>query len=353
VDPVTRATGRAPAVFQFFVAWDRPIDWTMARTRDARARLMLHLSTYTGPGTPEIITPREIGRGHGDDFIVALGRQVVCDYDNKPVYLRLMSEMNGHWNPYAYYNADGSHRDRAHRPYWYRQAFRRVALILRGGDIDVLNRRLERLALPALRTLPGREDCDDGVADVDAQQPGSRQAQQPVPSLPRANVTMQWVPQTMGSPNIRTNMPARFYPGDRYVDWVGTDFYSKYPTFHFLERFYRRWAGVHCKPFGFGEWGMWGADDPRFVRRFIGWVRSHRRVRMIAYNQGNKTHGPFRLSRYPRASRALRKVLKSRTFTGRVPEYPRVSTPRPTQVAMASRRVVAVVGDDREFRAEA
>jgi hypothetical protein len=308
VDPVVRATGRTPATFQFFVAWDRSIDWTLARTRDARARLMLHLSTYKGPGTPEMITPREIARGRGDDFILALSHQIVHDYDNKPVYLRLMGEMNGHWNPYAYYNADGSHRDRAHRPRWYRQAFRRVALILRGGDIRLLDRRLRRLRLPALRDAADR---DGG---------------QPLRKLPRANVAMLWAPESMGSPNIPANMPGRFYPGDGYVDWVGTDFYSRYPTFGFLEPFYRTWAVGHRKPFAFAEWAMWGADDPSFVRRFLGWVRSHRLVRMISYNQGNEKSAPFRLSRFPLAAGALREMLKSRRFVDRVPEY-RASAP--------------------------
>jgi hypothetical protein len=312
VSPVVGATGRAPAAFQFFVAWDRSIDWTLARTRHARARLMLHLSTYRGPGTSEMITPRQIALGHGDDFILSLGRQIVFDYDNKPVYLRLMAEMNGHWNPYAYYNANGSPRDRAHSPLWYRQAFRRVTLILRGGHVRTLNHRLRRLKLPAVRHLPTL-------------------GQRPVRRIPHANVAMLWVPQTMGSPNIPSNMPGRFYPGDRYVDWVGTDFYSKYPMFSFLEPFYRRWAAGHHKPFVFGEWAMWGADDPRFVQRFIGWVRSHPRVRMISYNQGSEPSSPFRLSRFPRASHALRKLLKPSTFTGRVPEYPRGSA-RPAAV---------------------
>jgi hypothetical protein len=317
VSPVVGATGRAPAAFQFFVAWDRSIDWTLARTRDARARLMLHLSTYRGPGTSEMITPRQIALGHGDRFILSLGRQIVFDYDNKPVYLRLMAEMNGHWNPYAYYNANGRPRDGAHRPLWYRQAFRRVTLILRGGHVRTLDRRLRRLGLPAVRHLPTL-------------------GQRPVRTIRHANVAMQWVPQTMGSPNIATNMPGRFYPGDRYVDWVGTDFYSKYPTFAFLGPFYQRWAVEHHKPFVFGEWAMCGADDPGFVERFIGWVRSHPRVRMISYNQGNEPSSPFRLSRFPRASHALRKLLESPTFTGRVPEYPR--GPARSAAAHRSRR---------------
>jgi hypothetical protein len=320
VEPVVRATGRAPATFQFFVAWDRPIDWTLARARDARARLMLHLSTYKGPGTPEMITPRGIAQGRGDEFIHSLARQIVVDNENKPVYLRLMAEMNGHWNPYAYYNADGSRRDGAHHPRWYRQAFRRVALILRGGEVELLNRRLRRLGLPAARAVP----VSDG-------------AQQPVPSLPSANVAMLWVPETEGSPPIASNMPGRFYPGDRYVDWVGTDFYSKYPEFKFLEPFYRTWAVGHRKPFVFAEWAMWGADDPGFVRQFIGWVRSHPLVRMISYNQGNETNGPLRLSRYPRASGELRDMLKSKEFTGRVPEY----APARRRAGTASRNTAA------------
>jgi hypothetical protein len=32
-------------------------------------------------------------------------------------------------------------------------------------------------------------------------------------------------PETEGSPNTQADSPAAHYPGNAYVDWVGTDFY--------------------------------------------------------------------------------------------------------------------------------
>jgi hypothetical protein len=107
-------------------------------------------------------------------------------------------------------------------------------------------------------------------------------------------------------------MPRAYWPGGAYVDWVGTDFYGRFPNFHWLEDFYRDFGG---KPFAFGEWALWGADDPGFVQRLFSWIGSHPRVRMVLYNQGKLTDGPFRLNRYPRSKAALRKALSHRRFS--------------------------------------
>ena len=48
---------------------------------------------------------------------------------------------------------------------------------------------------------------------------------------------------------------------------MGTDFYSKFPNFTGLDRFYRDFAR-EGRPFAFGEWAMWGRDDAGFVNRF-------------------------------------------------------------------------------------
>src|SRR3712207_8648596 len=64
--------------------------------------------------------------------------------------------------------------------------------------------------------------------------------------------------QTEGSPNIRANAPRAYWPGGRYVDWVGTDFYSRFPNWRGLERFFSAFPG---KPFVFGEYAVWGRDD--------------------------------------------------------------------------------------------
>jgi hypothetical protein len=138
--------------------------------------------------------------------------------------------------------------------------------------------------------------------------------------LPRASVAFLWVPQVAGAPDIRANSPRAYWPGAKYVDWVGTDFYSKFPNFAGLERFYRQFPG---KPFSFAEWAVWGGDNPGFVHRIFSWARSHRRVRMMLYNQGVKTAGPFRLAHYPRSRTALAAELRSGRFAQFTPEYRR------------------------------
>ena len=55
------------------------------------------------------------------------------------------------------------------------------------------------------------------------------------------------------------NRPSYFYPGDDYVDWVGTDFYSDNQDWKALNGLYNRYAG---KPFALPEWGVSSGDDP-------------------------------------------------------------------------------------------
>ena len=291
-DGYERAAGKRPAVFQFFVAWGDRFRYAYRRAGDAGAGLMVHMSTYNGPGTEERTTPKAIALGREDAYLSALGR----DFKRyrRPVYLRLFSEMNNAANPYSAYSANGRPRGPAHTHYWFRQAWRRVDLVVKGGSVKALNRRLRRLGMPRLRGLARRTR-----------------------RLARPRVALQWVPMTASSPNISGNRPSAYWPGSRYVDWVGTDFYSRYPNFAGLSRFYgtKLYAG---KPFVFGEWAMWGRDDAAFMRRFFAWVAAHSRVKMLAYNQGNAPTSAFRLYRYPRAARVMRRALRAPRYTSRV-----------------------------------
>jgi hypothetical protein len=40
------------------------------------------------------------------------------------------------------------------------------------------------------------------------------------------------------------------------------------------------------KPFAFPEFGLWGLDDPQFIRDMAKWVRQHRRVEFVSYFSG-------------------------------------------------------------------
>jgi hypothetical protein len=285
-----RETGRHPAVFQFFSAWGGSLEYMFRGAENARSRLMIHISTLRNGR--EVITPKGIADGRGDGYLVHLNARIAAS--GQPVYIRLMAEMDGHWNPYSAFDSNGRSRGPAHSTRQFRRAWRRTVIVLRGGPVAELNARLRAL----------------GLAPVDTTRA----------ELPRASVAFLWVPQVAGAPDIRANSPRAYWPGAKYVDWVGTDFYSKFPNFAGLERFYRQFRG---KPFAFAEWAVWGGDNPGFVHRLFAWARSHRRVRMLLYNQGVRTAGPFRLAHYPRSRQALASELRSGRFAQFTPEYRR------------------------------
>ncbi|HEX2088051.1 MAG TPA: hypothetical protein VHF89_20355 [Solirubrobacteraceae bacterium] len=277
IDSFARETGRRPEVFQLFAEWGN-VDWTFARADASGARMMLHLSTNDGPGTRERITPAQIAAGRGDAFLLRLGRRIA--ERGEPLYLRLMAEMNGPWNAYCAFDQSGRARP-GHSTRSFRQAWRRIALLLRGGPRADVDRALRRLGMTGV--VGGGDE------------------------LARAPVALMWVPHNAVALSIHANRPRAYWPGGRYVDWVGTDFYGQNPNWGALERIYRDFPG---KPFVFGEWALWGRDDPGFVRRMFAFARTHRRVRLMVYNQGVREDGPFRLKRYPRARRTLRALLR-------------------------------------------
>jgi hypothetical protein len=285
-----RQTGSHPAVFQFFSGFGGSLEYIFRGAAAGRSRLAIHISTDSGGR--EVITPKGIATGAGDAFLIKLADRIALS--GAPAYIRLMSEMNCYWNKYSAYLANGRPRGSAYTTTWYKRAWRRAVIVMRGGPVADVNRRLR-----ALRLRPVVTDRTELAAPV---------------------VSFMWVPQVAGAPDTRGNSPRAYWPGRRYVDWVGTDFYSKFPNFAGLERFYRQFRR---KPFVFAEWAIWGRDDPAFVQRLFAWARSHGRVRMMLYNQGVREDGPFRLHRYPRARAALAAELRSPRFSDFAAEYRR------------------------------
>src|SRR4051812_45126622 len=239
-----RQTGAHPEVFGFFTKFYGANEFIFRGAERANARLMLHISTQDGYGTREVVPPRGIANGEGDRYLVNLNRRV-AEYGG-PTYIRLMAEMNQANNGYSAFDRSGRSRGPAHSTTAFKQAWRRSTLILRGGDTAAIDAKLHALGLPGVET--GAEE------------------------LPRPPIAMVWVPQTRGTPDIPANLPRAYWPGGSYVDWVGTDFYSRFPNFRWLDDFYRAFPG---KPFAFGEWALWGSDDPAFVSRLFGWIAGH------------------------------------------------------------------------------
>jgi hypothetical protein len=204
-------------------------------------------------------------------------------------FLRPLSEMNNGNNSYAPYDLSGRSRGPANSVAQLKSAWRRVALIMRGGDVAAIDAKLRGLRMPPVRT--------------DAAE------------LPRPPVALMWVPLTFGNPEIPKNHPRHFWPGAQYVDWVGTTWYSPFKATSAMQSFYS-YPLWRSKPFAFAEWGVWGRDDPAFVRQFFGFVRTHPRVRMAVYYQSALLKPGFRLSAHPGSRAVLRRATRWRRLTG-------------------------------------
>ena len=285
-----KATRAHSAVVQGFESWGRNHDALYRHWRKTRTRGQMSISTAPGYGLPGVKTTKEIALSEGDAYILRLNRDLAKWGD--PVYIRLMAEMNGHWNDYSAFNQDGSARPgRSTR--WYRKAWQRFTIIIRGGWVKKINKQLRRQKLPPVRRSgPYKES---GLPA----------------KLRTPKVAMQWVPQTQGSPNLRANMPKKYWPGGRYVDWVGIDTYSKYPAFRALGKFYKEWKR---KPFVIGEYGVWDYDSPRFMKRLAKYVRKHNRIKLLTYYQDFGNPNPFRIQQYPRSRKVLRQTLNQKRY---------------------------------------
>jgi hypothetical protein len=285
-------TGKHPAVWQHFIAWGGSYQYTLENSRRAGARLMLHISTSRGQNMPEKLSPGAIARGDGDRFLVGLTRDLAGV--GAPVYIRALGEMNNCNNAYAAYDCNGRRRDRAHSAAALKRAWKRIYLILHGGAVAAIDARLAALGLPPVHGA--------GAA------------------LPQPQVAFVWAPMTGGAPAIAALRPQAYWPGRRWVDWVGTSFYSRFPNFAGLQRFYNQFAARRGKPFAIAEWAIWGADAPGFATTLFDWIAHHPRVAMVQYNQGAQSGGIFRLGHYPGSARVVRHRLAARRYLGYAPE---------------------------------
>ncbi len=300
-----QSVGKHPAVIETFHPWGNSLHYSIPRWGLAQARPMLHISTVDDQSGAELINPRGIALAGGDDYLLRLNSSFATRQIR--AYIRPLGEMNRCLNGWAAYDCRGKSRGRSYSPYWYREAFRRVAIIVRGGGtLAQINAKLAAAKLPPLDRQAG-----NGI------EPNA---------LGYAPVSMVWSPLPAGSPAIRKNRPIRFYPGAKYVDWVGTDIYSKYPVWKSLKRFYRT-KKFRRKPFALTEWGVSAGDDPKFVKRLFAWVRHHRRTRMLVYYQDFGTRNTYRIQNYPKSRHVIARNLRQHRYPALAPDPPPPPSP--------------------------
>jgi hypothetical protein len=217
--------------------------------------LALNTGSY---GSAQSATPRGLALGQNDAFLIRLNA-VVAAFAGERFYVRPFPEMNAYWEANSAYNRNGSPRGAAYTTRWNRKAFARIAVILRGGVEADVDAKLAQLGLPGVH-------------------------QDLAVTTPKLRIV--WNPQGFGAPNLPGNRAQAYYPGDAYVDVIGDDLYDirgHGATWAAAEAMYRTHPS---KPFAFPEWGLWGLDDPQFVRDMAKWVRTHRRTEFIAYFAG-------------------------------------------------------------------
>ncbi|HEY4779249.1 MAG TPA: hypothetical protein VIH47_06630 [Solirubrobacterales bacterium] len=289
-DEFATLTGKHPALLQTFHPWGNSLNEAYERWRETGTRPILAISTADDQTLAEIITPEQIALGAGDDYLLQLNDFFATH--GLPAYIRPLGEPNRCLNVWSAVNCDGSQKGGEHSTGWYKQAFRRIATIVRGGQtLEGINATLAEIGLPPLNRTKG-----------------------PNPeSLPAAPVSMIWSPLPGGSPRVKGNFPGNYWPGSRWVDWVGTDFYSQYPVWKDLGRFYtgKQWKS---KPVAITEWAVSAIDEPRFVKQLVSWVVKRPRVRMLTYYDGVGPGNQYDLGLYPRTTNTLRLKIRRANF---------------------------------------
>jgi hypothetical protein len=281
-----------PALLETFHPWGNSLNNAYERWRESGTRPILHISTADDQTLTELITPEQIALGAGDDYLLQLN-DFFAEH-GLLAYIRPLGEPNRCLNVWSAFNCDGTQKGGEHAPLWYKQAFRRISAIVRGGNtLAGIDATLAEIGLPPVQRADGP----------------------PPTTLPEAPVSIIWSPLPGGSPRVKGNFPGNYWPGRRWVDWVGTDFYSQFPVWKDLNRFFH---GKHWrrKPFAIAEWAVYGKDEPRFVRQLVAWTAKRTRVRMFVYYVGFGTgkENPYDLSLYPRTAATLRRKARRPNF---------------------------------------
>ena len=300
---LSRVMRKHPAVIQSFRSWGSDFPESIERWQAARARPMLHITTADSGDGHELISPRAIAQGLGDEYLIRLNKLFWAK--GMRAYIRPLGEPNRCLNVYAAYDCGGEPRGGDHALRWYRRAFRRIYTIVHGGGKrGQIDARLAKAGVPPLRSDLG--------------------------GLPKAPVALVWSTLPAGSPTVPRNRPRHFYPGPDYVDWVGTDLYSDNQDWKALTGLYRRFSR---KPFALPEWGVSSGDDPAFVGRLLTWVDRHPRCKMLLYYQDFGATSSYRLQNNPASLAVLRDWLHSPRFPPFAPFPPKAPPPPPGGIA--------------------
>ena len=207
------AVGRHVPVMQAFETWNAWNQeaikrWKRTETRGTSEHLddrLLRVRGRSARGDPQ---------GKGGRYPLTVNRKLA--QWGRPIYIRLLPEMNGHWNPYSAFDADGSRRGRSHKTAQFRKAWKRTAIVVRGGPRREINHKLKANKMPALTTPERRPAAEEHPATEGRVHLGAAD---------------------LGIARRQGQRPPRRPAGGEYVDWIGADIYGKFPNFGGLDHF--------------------------------------------------------------------------------------------------------------------
>ena len=268
-----RLTGQRTESGLAFIGWDQGRTWgkQYGYFLDSLGDRP-HIALGTRRGGRIVVSPRAIAQGQGDAHLIGLSKAI--SDSGKPVLLRPLGEPNNSANPYCACHGGSQNATR-----WYRKAFQRAYVVMHGGPATAMSNKLRALGMPGI--------------DTD------------LPPNPYPQMTVVWNPLAVGVPDVRGNHYRDYFPGLKFMDAYGNDYYD-FGTYAFF-----RTAGLYqaypSKPYMFPEWGL-AVDDPGYVRAFAGFVRSHRRVKFIGFYNG-VNGGRLDLARKPRSLAAYKRYI--------------------------------------------
>jgi hypothetical protein len=273
-----RLTGQKTQSGLVFLGWDQgrtwgsPYSYFLTNLRE-RPHIALHPEGRGG-----MLTPSAIALGKGDAHLIGLAQAIA--EAGMPVLIRPLAEMNNSKNPYCAFTPSGGRRGSAYSTRWYKRAFQRIYILMHGGTAQAMTARLRALGMRGVRT--------------------------DLPANPYPNMTVIWNPLAVGVPSVPGNHYQAYYPGSKYVDAYGNNYYNTTGVyaFHRTEALYKAYPR---KPFMFPEWGM-SIDSPAFVKAFATFVRRHRRVRFVSFYNG-RAGGAYDIGTKPGSRAAYRRFI--------------------------------------------
>lgn len=135
------------------------------------------------------------------------------------------------------------------------------------------------------------------------------------------------------TPNINTGVdPAKFYPGDKYVDVIGMDFYYNkqwdpadpveawnwFVSQPYGLQWQQDFAAARGKPTAIAEWGINSDNAAPFMKLAAQWFADHNMLYQNYWDSNSAFEGDLSNGQYPNLSATYRDIYGTQAYTGAV-----------------------------------